>query len=243
MALGQQSLPSMAFVQQLADLVRVLAELDDDGAAADERLARWLWDALAVSGFAVLDTSEDRPRVMAANPPGLAELEQPPGSEGVGPAFIVGRTNSRLTCADIDTWADTLPRYVESARALDVRAVAVLPLVARDRSFGALCLYSRSVRTWSEPELGVGALLAELLASRLGHVAELRKLRVLTGQLQGALDSRILLEQAKGVLAASEGIDVEVAFERIRSHARRTNTKVAAVASAVITTGLRPPPA
>jgi AmiR/NasT family two-component response regulator len=57
---------------------------------------------------------------------------------------------------------------------------------------------------------------------------------VLAEQLQGALNSRILLEQAKGILAERTGVDVDSAFSLMRAHARRTNQQLSVVAAAVI---------
>jgi GAF domain-containing protein len=241
MKAGEQTEASWAFVDRLGQLVRGLAG-SDDGSTSSELVARWLRESLAVGAFALVDTSGDRPRVIAAEPLDVSTLELS-GPDGCGPSSVAGRTSSTITCADLDTWSETLPEYVEAARALGVRAVATLPLVAHGTAFGALCLYAGSIRAWSEYDLAVGALLADLVASRLDHLSALNGQRLLTDQLQGALSSRVLIEQAKGVLAASECIDVEVAFGRIRNHARRTNTKIAIVASDVITKGLRPPPA
>ena len=122
----------------------------------------------------------------------------------------------------------------------DATNLVLLPLVVRGTSFGALCLYSDSSRAWSEEELAIGALLADLVAGHLGNTAALREQKTLTGQLQTALDSRVLIEQAKGILAASENIGVDEAFTQLRDRARRTNRKLEAVAAEVITTGTSP---
>ena len=88
---------------------------------------------------------------------------------------------------------------------------------------------------------------AERLASMVGVLIGLARERAdresrllrLSGQLQHALDSRIVVEQAKGVLAAGNGIGMEAAFERIRRHARSHHTTVQEVATAVVNLGLR----
>ena len=64
---------------------------------------------------------------------------------------------------------------------------------------------------------------------------------MLAEQLQGALNSRILIEQAKGVLAERNGLDVDQAFTVIRAHARQHGLTLAAVAIAVINDGIRIP--
>ena len=61
-----------------------------------------------------------------------------------------------------------------------------------------------------------------------------------TEQLQRALDTRVVIEQAKGILAAHHGVTVDVAFEALRKHARNSNSGLHAVAVAVVNDGLRP---
>lgn len=124
--------------------------------------------------------------------------------------------------------------------ALEAADVVVLPLVVRGTAFGTLRLYSDSSRAWSEEELAIGTLLADMVAGHLGSTAAMRDQVTLTGQLQTALDSRVVIEQAKGVLAASQNIGVDQAFRQLRDRARRTNSKLEAVAAEVIAAGTPP---
>ena len=76
--------------------------------------------------------------------------------------------------------------------------------------------------------------MADVATIGLLHQRSLHEQTVLSEQLQTALQSRILIEQAKGVLAARAGLSVAEAFTRMRAHARRTSTSLTSIAQAVI---------
>jgi AmiR/NasT family two-component response regulator len=83
-------------------------------------------------------------------------------------------------------------------------------------------------------------VLADVATSYVINAWELDKQRRINEQLQEALDSRIIIEQAKGVLAGERGISVGEAFELLRRHARTHNARLRAVVGAVVNLGLRP---
>ena len=72
------------------------------------------------------------------------------------------------------------------------------------------------------------------------HASELAQAQRINEQLQQALNSRIIIEQAKGVIAGERGIPVDAAFEVLRKHARRNSASLSLVAEAVVRLGLRP---
>jgi AmiR/NasT family two-component response regulator len=82
--------------------------------------------------------------------------------------------------------------------------------------------------------------LADMATGYLVNASKLRQQEQLAEQLQTALDSRVVIEQAKGMVAAAEGISVEEAFTRIRRYARDRNLLLRAVAQQVVSDGLRP---
>ncbi len=225
--------------QQLGDLVRALSGLSD--VTTDyTSVATALLALLGVSASSVVDTRSGESVVLVASPPEVSGLEASEHNGSGPPSLTAGRTNVASHMDDLGGLPAGSVAYAHAAAALGIRAVAALPLVADGQSFGALCLYSDAPRSWSEEDLDVGALLADLIAGNLGHTAAMRDQRLLTGQLQTALDSRVLVEQAKGVLAATENIGVDEAFARLRSQARRTNTRLDNVAAGVIAAGTGP---
>jgi GAF domain-containing protein len=119
--------------------------------------------------------------------------------------------------------------------AADVPSVACLML-----GLGALNLYHHARREWSDEDVGTATLLAAVATAYVANAARLDQFRQTTEQLQEALNSRVVIEQAKGVLAGERKISVDEAFKRLRGHARRHQTSLRAVAEAVVNIGLRP---
>ena len=109
-----------------------------------------------------------------------------------------------------------------------------------ERNVGALNLYSTSVRPWTERDLAAATVMADMATAYLINASVYDKQKRLAEQLPQALDSRVVIEQAKGVLANEHDISVDEAFERIRKHARAHGATVQTVAEAVVDVGLRP---
>ena len=159
-----------------------------------------------------------------------------------GPSVVAGTTGAPVLVPDL--WAPGTqrrwPDYCARARAAGLRAVAAVPMRSEGQVVGTLALYDARARTWTHDDLQVAVVLSDIATSRLVHVGQLDRQRTRTVQLQQALDSRIVIEQAKGALAAAYDISVDEAFERLRRHARDHNTRLHEVAHAVVQLGLRP---
>ena len=150
-----------------------------------------------------------------------------------GPCVDCCRTGSPVVNADLEANAERWPRFAEAARESGFVAVHALPLRLRHTVIGALNLFSAGSRELTEDDVRVGQGLADvatigILAQRSLHQAEL-----LAEQLQSALNSRIVIEQAKGVLAERRQISVDEAFTLLREHARRHNLRLSDVAREV----------
>ena len=104
---------------------------------------------------------------------------------------------------------------------------------------GAVNLYSSRPRHWTADDLEVAQVLADMVTAFLVNASKLRQQEQLTEQLQQALDSRTVIEQAKGVVAERKRIGVDEAFEQIRRHARTHHVTVRAVSEAIVGLGLR----
>jgi AmiR/NasT family two-component response regulator len=108
-----------------------------------------------------------------------------------------------------------------------------LPCRRRAEPVGALTLFSAVAGALPADTAEVGRVLANVAS--LGVAAKRgRELEVVVDQLQTALDSRVVIEQAKGVLAERTGVTVTEAFTMLRNHARRHGLKVNNVARAVV---------
>ena len=129
------------------------------------------------------------------------------------------------------------PRWVRLATVVgqvSVRSVASVPVRLAGVVAGTLNCFATSVRAWRPEELGALEVFAELVAEVVQGGVRLDASETEVDQLRQALTSRVLIEQAKGVLVASEGLDPEAAFQRLRRQARSTARPLADIAGEVI---------
>jgi AmiR/NasT family two-component response regulator len=117
-------------------------------------------------------------------------------------------------------------------------AVAGIPMGLDDRRLGALNIYASTTRVWTVDELDAAQVFADMATSYLLNSTERERAEQVQTQLREALESRIVIEQAKGMLAATYGVSVDAAFERLRRHARSHGAPLREVANAVVHLGL-----
>jgi GAF domain-containing protein len=145
-----------------------------------------------------------------------------------------------VVAGNLASQARRWPVFVPAALSVGVRSVAALPLRLRSVTIGALNL-ARDV----EGELPVAD---QRLAQALADVATIGILQQrsahrsarLAEQLQHALNSRVVIEQAKGILAERRGVNMDAAFDELRRHARNSNTKLGDYARTVVRGDLEP---
>jgi transcriptional regulator with GAF, ATPase, and Fis domain len=145
--------------------------------------------------------------------------------------FAAGRVIANI---DLTTAASRWPVFSQAAREMGFGTSHALPLRLRGQVIGALNLFSTGRRPLSDEHLAVCQGLADIATIGLLHERTIRDQVLLSEQLQTALHSRILIEQAKGVLSAQSGASVEGAFTLMRTHARRTGQALTAVAESVV---------
>jgi GAF domain-containing protein len=166
-------------------------------------------------------------------------LERTQQVSAQGPCHEVIRFRVPVIVDDLSKHVEW-PIYCDRAEALRIRGVMGVPLAADDTSWGALDIYSEGPRVWTSDDVDIALVLADLTTMVLAHNAQLVEVLRLNGQLQTALDSRILIEQAKGLLAGELGVDMDTSFGLLRAHARTTRTGLQEVARAVVEDGVRP---
>jgi AmiR/NasT family two-component response regulator len=114
--------------------------------------------------------------------------------------------------------------------------VHAFPLRLRSEVIGALNVFGdQPGSTLDDADVTIVQALADVAAIGLLQERAIRRGEILTEQLQGALNSRIIIEQAKGALAQAHGISVDTAFTRIRNYARGTNRRLGDVAHTIVT--------
>src|SRR5436305_3641994 len=177
-------------------------------------------------------------RSVAASDDRFAHLEELQIRHKEGPcieAFDVKELVSAEDLAEDRRW----PRFSQAAVARKVRAVLASPIPYNQDAVGVVAVLSEQRRTWSaEGELALLAftdLAALLIASMLVGEQQTE----LAAQLQAALNSRAIIEQAKGVLIGQQGISARAAYVQLRAQARAERRKLAIVAAEVVDSAVR----
>lgn len=178
-------------------------------------------------------------RTTTGVPEQISALEDVQHQHQVGPCMAAFREGRVVVVDDLTAYADRWPAYAAVAARLGMTTVVGLPLQLAGHQVGAVNLYSGEHRDWPAEDLEAAQVLADLITGYLVTGSKLRQQEQLTEQLQHALDARTVIEQAKGVVAASNGVGVDEAFELIRRHARTHHVTVRELSEAIVELGLR----
>jgi GAF domain-containing protein len=161
----------------------------------------------------------------------LVELFQLQANEG--PCLDCFRTSRQVVSADLGL-EPRWPRFVEHARRAGYRSVHALPLRLRSETIGGLNLFGRTPGALPSHALRVGQALADVATIGILQERAVRRQEVLAEQLQVALNSRVIIEQAKGMLAERGQIGLPQAFALLRSHARARQQGLSELARDVV---------
>ena len=173
-------------------------------------------------------------RVMASSSEAMRVLELFELQAQEGPCLDAYRTGLPVVNQDLSTANGRWPRFAAEALAAGFRSVQALPMRLRGAVIGALNLFHVEPGEMRQADVDVAQALADVATiAVLQHRATLEA-QVLNDQLNHALNSRIVIEQAKGMVAERRGLDMEQAFSALRSYARSHNLRLADVAGGVI---------
>lgn len=172
-------------------------------------------------------------RVVAASSERTRLLELFQLQTDEGPCVDCFRTATAVSVEDLTT-AGRWPRFTAAATQVGFAAVHALPMKLRSDVIGALNLFGTEAGALDREKLRIGQALADIATVGLLQQRAIRARDVLTEQLQAALNSRVLIEQAKGLLAERLQIDVEQAFTVLRSTARSGNRRLSELAQALV---------
>lgn len=188
----------------------------------------------AVAAGLLLSDDRGRLQFMAASSTGAETLELFQVQADQGPCQDAFRTGEPVVNADLAAaghrWPDFAPRAVRAG----FRSVHAFPLRLRGEIVGALNLFGTDTGELAPSDVLVVQALADIATIGLLQERAIRRGEELTAQLQTALDTRVVIEQAKGAVAQLQGIGVDEAFELIRTHARRHQLHLGDVARAVL---------
>ena len=150
-----------------------------------------------------------------------------------GPCLDSYRTGVAVSSSDLSE-TEAWPRFRQAVLASGFRAVQALPLRLRGQVIGALNLFRVEPGVLASGELAVCQAIADVATIGLLQARAVREAQLLADQLSTALRSRVVIEQAKGVLAERSNVDMDTAFRVLRTYARRHNARLADVAADVV---------
>jgi GAF domain-containing protein len=164
----------------------------------------------------------------------LLELFQLQNDEG--PCLDAFRTATPVVNTDLRDASRRWPRFAPHATAAGFRTVHAFPLRLRSQAIGALNVFGADAGPNLETDdVPLVQSLADVAAIALLQERAVKRGEILTEQLQAALNSRIIIEQAKGAIAQARGLSVDEAFGVIRDYARSHNLRLGDIAYAIVT--------
>jgi len=204
-----------------------------------DRFCAGIVDVLDADGAGIMleDAGGDL-RFVAASNDVIRRLEQLQIDCGEGPCVAAYESGGPTLIDDLD--ADTrFSKFSPAARLYGMRAVQSFPLKTDDECVGALNLYSTEPTTFDDDDVEAAGLLADMATTYVINSRTLAESFRLAGQLQRALDSRVVIEQAKGRLAEQLAMSIGDAFELMRRYARNNGRKLHEVAAEVVSGTLK----
>jgi hypothetical protein len=151
-----------------------------------------------------------------------------------GPCLDCYRTGVPVAVPDLELEQGTWPVFVPAAQAAGFASVHALPLRLREEVLGTMGLFGTVPGPLGEQDLLLGQALADVASVALVQDRIAADQDLLNEQLQTALGSRLVLEQAKGALAQAGGLDMTQAFASLRGYARGHNLRLTDVAQAIV---------
>jgi len=198
----------------------------------------------AISGSSsvglLLGDEHGRLNFMAATSTGAEHLELYQLQTREGPCVDSVRSGRPVVVTDLHQATHRWPSFAPMAVAAGFGSVHAFPMRLRDRVVGALNVFGVEVAPLDETDVRVIQALADVATISLLQERALAAASTLTQQLQGALSSRILIEQAKGVIAASNDVTLRQAFESLRKYARSHHVLLSDLAARVVDREVNP---
>ncbi|MBA2607423.1 MAG: GAF and ANTAR domain-containing protein [Actinobacteria bacterium] len=188
---------------------------------------------VAAAGLMLVNPDGDL-RVMASSSEAMRVLELFEVQAKEGPCPDCFRTGEPVIATDLTKVSERWPRFAVEAMNAGFRSVQALPMRLRGNVIGALNLFHVDTGEMRQGDVEAAQALADVATiAVLSHRAVL-EVQIVNDQLTQALNSRVVIEQAKGMVAESRGLAIDEAFSALRSHARDHNLRLVDVANDVI---------
>lgn len=190
--------------------------------------------AADMAGISLLGT-DGKPTTGVFTDPEAPEIDSAQYASGRGPCLDSWRLGKVIRLDSIDEAKADYPEFAEAAGAHGIRSTLSLPLVAGDDAAGAMNLYSRTENGFTAEDESVGMMLASAAAIVLINASAYWQAAQLGEQLSQAMQSRAVIEQAKGILMArSPRLTADEAFDMLRKASQRENIKLRDIAQRIV---------
>jgi hypothetical protein len=187
-----------------------------------------------VDGTGLTLAHEDgQPRWVAVSDAAMELLEQIQHDFGEEPCLAAFAEDRVVAVEDLQS-ERVWDRIAAVVGQLQVRGVLSVPVRLADQPVGTLDVYATQPRAWTPTEVEALGALAVVTAELVSTGVELANREVEVAQLRQALASRVWIEQAKGMVTATQGVTLDEAFQQLRGRARSSSRKLADVAQEVV---------
>lgn len=188
---------------------------------------------VTAAGLMLVDPA-GRLRVMASSSERSRLLELLEIQNDEGPCLDCYRGGQPVVVADLARDDGRWPHFSPEAARVGFGSVYALPMRLREETIGALNLFHREPSALTAAGIRLAQGLADVATIGILQERAVQRSADLADQLQAALNSRLIIEQAKGVLAERERVSMSTAFEMLRRYARRTGRRLSEVAAALV---------
>lgn len=226
------SQPATALADLLAELSDAIKNCHDVVDALDRVVVASTSSTAAVAAGILLTDANGQLHIGASSSERSTEVEEAQLGVNLGPSMHAVQSAKPLEVPDIAATYGLWPEFAQLAEERGFLAAYAIPLRLRNHSLGGMNLFFDRRGSMSDLDMAIALALAQTAALVIVHDAvsdqglDLQK-------LQSTLENRIVIEQAKGVLAQQHGIQMDAAFQLLRAHARRELSSLSDVARRV----------
>ncbi|HEY3883159.1 MAG TPA: ANTAR domain-containing protein [Trebonia sp.] len=189
------------------------------------------------AGLMLCDSAQHL-RSVAASDDRFAHLEDLQIQHQEGPCIEAYDTKELIGAADLEQ-EERWPLFAKAAVQREVRAVLATPLPYNQDAVGVVAVLSERSRPWSPANELALLAFTDLAALLIASIMQGERQSELAGQLQGALNSRQVIEQAKGIVMGTKGVSARTAYQELRARARSERRKLGEVCAEVIDSAVR----
>ena len=222
-------------ISALADLSDVLTRTEDLGRVLQrsvEQVTRTIPGADMASVSVLLDDGTTAETV-ASSSERVWAIDDDQYAADDGPCLEAARTG-RVVRVGVEQATERWPEFARSARAAGVASYLSAPLHVDEEFAGSLNLYSEQAHGFGDLDEALLRLYTTAAAAAIANTRRYAQARSLAAQLGQALDSRAVIDQARGILMATHGIEAQQAFELLAKESQNTNVKLREVAARLV---------